>query len=81
MWHKVLTRMRQMSTAWSGGASTSLSGVGSWMGGRGSKAVARSLRHTRERESNRSGNDSDGRKTKGNGVNLAPGLPIYRGVH
>jgi hypothetical protein len=76
---KVFTRMRKRSTARSGGASTSLAGVGSWTSGRGSKAVARSLRRMRERESDRSGSDSNGRKTKGNEVNPASGRPIYRG--
>jgi hypothetical protein len=79
IWHKVLTRMRERSTTRSGGASTSLTEVGSWTGGHGSKAVTRSLRRARERESDGSGSDIDGRKTKGNGVNLAPGRPIYRG--
>jgi hypothetical protein len=34
----------------SGGTSTGLAGVGSWMGGHGSTAVARSLRRMRESE-------------------------------
>jgi hypothetical protein len=34
-----------------------------------------------ESENDGSGSDSAGRKTKGNGVNPAPGHPIYRGVH
>jgi hypothetical protein len=41
--------------------------------GRGSKAVAISLRRARERESDVSGSDNDRRKTKGSGVNPASG--------
>jgi hypothetical protein len=73
--------MCQRSTAQSGSASTCLAGAGGWTGGRGSKAVARSLRRARERESDGRGSNSDGRKTKGDGVNPASGRPIYRGVH
>jgi hypothetical protein len=73
--------MRQRRTARSGGASTSLARVGTWMGGHGSKAIARSLRCVRERESDGSRSDSDRRKTKGNGVNPTLGRTIYRGVH
>jgi hypothetical protein len=71
--------MNGRSTARSDGASTSLAGAGSWMGGRGSKAVARSLRSAQEREGGGKGSDSDGRKTKGNGVNPTLGRLIYRG--
>jgi hypothetical protein len=59
--------MRRRSLARSGGASTCLARVGGWMGGRGSKAVARSLRCAQERESDRRRSDNDGRKMKGMG--------------
>jgi hypothetical protein len=70
MWHKVFMRMRRRSTAWSGGSSTSLAGAGSWKGGRWSKAVARSLPRTRERESGGSRSDSDGGRRRGMGSTL-----------
>jgi hypothetical protein len=73
MWHNIFTRMHRRRTTRSGGASTCLAGAGGWTDGCGSKAVARSVRRTQERERKRR------RKTKGNGVNPAPGRPIYRG--
>jgi hypothetical protein len=51
----------------SGGDSASLAGAGGWMDGRGSTAVARSLRCARERESNGSGRESDGGRRRGMG--------------
>jgi hypothetical protein len=34
IWHRVLMRMPRKSAAWSGGATSGLAGVGSWMSGR-----------------------------------------------
>jgi hypothetical protein len=63
MWHKVFTRIRRRMMARSGGASTCLAGAGGWTDGGGSKAVARSLRRTRKRE-------SDGGRRRGMGSTL-----------
>jgi hypothetical protein len=60
IWHKVFTRMRRRSAARSGGARTCLAGASGWTNGRRSKAIARSLWRTRERE-------SDGGRRRGMG--------------
>jgi hypothetical protein len=60
MWHKVFTCMCRRMTTRSGDASTCLAEAGGWTDGRGSKAVARSLQRTQERE-------SDGRRRRGMG--------------
>jgi hypothetical protein len=48
IWHKVFMHTCTRMMARSGGASTNLVGTGGWMDGRGSIAVARSLRCARE---------------------------------
>jgi hypothetical protein len=91
IWNRVLTCMHWRSAARSGGAILGLAGVGSWASEREGVVVARSLRSKRERERDRERERERERatgaittarkKTKGNGVNPAPGRPIYRGVH
>jgi hypothetical protein len=62
---------------WSDGASSGLAGVGSWTSGCKGVAVARSLQSKRQRATGATATAR--KKTKGNGVNPAPGRPIYRG--
>jgi hypothetical protein len=83
MWHGVLMRIRWRSTAWSDGARSGLAGVGTGRAGareRRSQDRYDARERERERESDSSEIERDARtKTKGNGVNPAPGRPIYRG--
>jgi hypothetical protein len=72
-------RMHRRSAARSGGASSGLARIGSWASERESVAVARSLWSKIERATGAT--TTARKKMKRNGVNPAPGRPIYRGVH
>jgi hypothetical protein len=68
--------MRKRSTTRSGGASTWLAGDGGWTGARVGTRRSQDRRTSTKEEATAAG----GRR-KGNGVNPASGLLIYRGVH